>query len=319
MRRASFDVDSVFSELYGDVSPLRERNVLHDRQIREAQRSFDADHSRDAEIDAICQNLHAQSAAIEWARREWSREEIDRAQRLELRSRMEAQHRRLQKEEPGRFAMPGGSPQEKEELGRFGMPGSSRKENSPTSREQQQQLQQQQQALLRMIAQRDAEIDALKHEREEARSECQAALMERDVALDALEEERSDHNATELLLSDAAEYVRHLKQSCMSMEATIRCLQRQARDSARQQQQQQETSASSPTASPEQPLFGLSNTRNAIVEAVKEAASLPTEERNKKIRSLRAKWHPDKHDVLKDMASEVLKMINEAVDKHFVD
>ena len=34
------------------------------------------------------------------------------------------------------------------------------------------------------------------------------------------------------------------------------------------------------------------------------------------VRQLRLKWHPDKHDVLKEMAEEVTKIINETVEKH---
>ena len=130
-----------------------------------------------------------------------------------------------------------------------------------------------------------------------------------------------------MLLSDAAEYVRHLKDACVQMETTIRLLSGRLRERTRQGPGQQEDSSSpSPTEEPrtseqssQQPFFGLAHTRSAIFAAVKEAAALPAEERNKKIRSLRAKWHPDKHDVLQDMASEVMKMINEAVDQYLGD
>ena len=42
---------------------------------------------------------------------------------------------------------------------------------------------------------------------------------------------------------------------------------------------------------------------------------LPEAERRRKLNALRLKWHPDKHDVLKEMAEEVTKMINEAVEQ----
>ena len=51
--------------------------------------------------------------------------------------------------------------------------------------------------------------------------------------------------------------------------------------------------------------FGLSRTKEAVSKAVAEAAKLPADERGKKLRQLRLKWHPDKHDVLKDLAEEV--------------
>ena len=47
---------------------------------------------------------------------------------------------------------------------------------------------------------------------------------------------------------------------------------------------------------------------------MKEAAALPQDEKNKKIKQLRLKWHPDKHEVLKEMAEEVTKIINECVE-----
>ena len=59
----------------------------------------------------------------------------------------------------------------------------------------------------------------------------------------------------------------------------------------------------------------MANTRAAIEKAVAEAAKLPESQRSKKLNALRLKWHPDKHDVLKEMAEEVTKMINEAVEQ----
>ena len=53
----------------------------------------------------------------------------------------------------------------------------------------------------------------------------------------------------------------------------------------------------------------------AIEKAVKEAMALPEEERNRKLKQLKAKWHPDKHEVLKEMAGEVSKMINACIDE----
>lgn len=61
--------------------------------------------------------------------------------------------------------------------------------------------------------------------------------------------------------------------------------------------------------------FGLSRTKEAVKKAVAEAAKLPLDERRKTLKKLRLKWHPDKHDVLKELAEEVSKMINEAVDE----
>ena len=60
----------------------------------------------------------------------------------------------------------------------------------------------------------------------------------------------------------------------------------------------------------------LARARDAIEEAVKEASALPASERRRKLNALRLKWHPDKHAVLGEMAAEVTKMINEAVERH---
>ena len=49
---------------------------------------------------------------------------------------------------------------------------------------------------------------------------------------------------------------------------------------------------------------------------MKDACALPEAERRKKINALRLKWHPDKHEVLGEMAEEVTKLINEAVERH---
>merc|ERR1712054_433314 len=61
--------------------------------------------------------------------------------------------------------------------------------------------------------------------------------------------------------------------------------------------------------------FGLQRTKDAIEKAVWEAAKLPNEERQRKLKQLRAKWHPDKHEVLKEMAEEVSKIINASIDE----
>ena len=51
--------------------------------------------------------------------------------------------------------------------------------------------------------------------------------------------------------------------------------------------------------------FDLSKTKVAIEEAVREASKLPEEQRRKKLNALRLKWHPDKHEMLREIAGEV--------------
>lgn len=71
-----------------------------------------------------------------------------------------------------------------------------------------------------------------------------------------------------------------------------------------------------PRTLPSAPVFDMSQIKDSIEEAVKHCADLPLEERRSKIRALRLKWHPDKHEVLKDVAEEVTKVINEAVARY---
>ena len=72
-----------------------------------------------------------------------------------------------------------------------------------------------------------------------------------------------------------------------------------------------------PTPPPqsESDALGLSRTKEAVTKAVRDAAKLPAAERDKKLKQLKAKWHPDKHEVLKEMAEEISKLINAAVDE----
>jgi hypothetical protein len=61
-----------------------------------------------------------------------------------------------------------------------------------------------------------------------------------------------------------------------------------------------ETAPAEPPPPPkESEAFGMRRTREAIEKAVREAATLPAEERSKKLKALRLKWHPDKHEVLR--------------------
>ena len=52
-----------------------------------------------------------------------------------------------------------------------------------------------------------------------------------------------------------------------------------------------------PSEASDDSAFGLTKTKAAIEEAVHEACKLPAEERRKKLKALRLKWHPDKHEV----------------------
>ena len=70
-------------------------------------------------------------------------------------------------------------------------------------------------------------------------------------------------------------------------------------------------------AAPPAPVGG--RFRDALADSDRDIDSLRQlpagPKRKQKLRELQKKWHPDKHEVLKEVAEEVTKMINEAVDK----
>ena len=129
------------------------------------------------------------------------------------------------------------------------------------------------------------------------------------------------------MLSDASSHISLLTARNAHLETTIGQLVAECQDVLQKQQWQEQLIRHAQQASAEQQeqwdratrdrkegeALGA-QTRCAIQKAVAEAAALPEAERKKKIRSLRLKWHPDKHDLLKEMASEVTKMINEEVE-----
>ncbi|KAL6747108.1 hypothetical protein V8C86DRAFT_2919843 [Haematococcus lacustris] len=57
----------------------------------------------------------------------------------------------------------------------------------------------------------------------------------------------------------------------------------------------------------------LNNIRKQITAAVQEAYSCDEDEKRKKLRQLQLRWHPDKNPVLTEFATEVTKLINEAL------
>ena len=123
-------------------------------------------------------------------------------------------------------------------------------------------------------------------------------------------EEREKREMQELLVKDILGELRHLRaRNAMLERMTSAMHDHLEREAARgpSPPHQQEAAAAAGG-------FDLSNVRTAIEAAVKEAAALPQDEKNKKIKQLRLKWHPDKHEVLKEMAEEVTKIINECVE-----
>ena len=121
------------------------------------------------------------------------------------------------------------------------------------------------------------------------------AMLERDDALDELE-------STRAMLQDAMLHIDALRRRLVDGDLENMMLRANHRPPR------------TPAAS--DGVFGLTKTKEAIEKAVKEACALPEAERRKKINALRLKWHPDKHEVLGEMAEEVTKLINEAVERH---
>lgn len=60
-------------------------------------------------------------------------------------------------------------------------------------------------------------------------------------------------------------------------------------------------------------VFGLAHIKKQIEEAVADANRCDEAEKKVKIKDLRLRWHPDKNPVLQEFATEVTKIINEAI------
>lgn len=61
--------------------------------------------------------------------------------------------------------------------------------------------------------------------------------------------------------------------------------------------------------------FSLANIRSAIRQAVSECEGVDEDERAKRLRALKARWHPDRNPILKELAEEVSKELNAACDE----
>ncbi|KAG2431349.1 hypothetical protein HYH02_013339 [Chlamydomonas schloesseri] len=144
------------------------------------------------------------------------------------------------------------------------------------------------------------------------------ALLQRDNALSELSGCYADVDALQATLADSALYVRYLRKRLLELELQL----------ARQQQQQHAASSDGGSGSGSGSsgggasgagggggggVFSLASIRTAIQAAVAEAAACGEEERRKRVRQLQLRWHPDKNPVLTEFATEVSKIINEAV------
>eukprot|EP00877_Chromochloris_zofingiensis_P013852 jgi/Chrzof1/8720/Cz03g21250.t1 len=123
------------------------------------------------------------------------------------------------------------------------------------------------------------------------------ALQQRDDALSELATAYADIDAMQATLADSAVYVRQLRKKVIDLELQ-QCAHRARAGQARDQ---------------DEGIFSLASIKAAIQQAVKEAGRCDDAEKKKRIRQLQLRWHPDKNPVLKEFATEVTKLINEAV------
>jgi len=142
--------------------------------------------------------------------------------------------------------------------------------------------------LRHMVSRERKESERLRHERDQA-------LRQRADALLELSETASDMEAMQATLADCAAYCRYLRNRCTELELETATLSR------------------AQTRTAEGDVFGLTKIKEAINSAVSDMGSLSESERKKQIRQLQLRWHPDKNPVLKEFATEVTKLINEAV------
>lgn len=125
------------------------------------------------------------------------------------------------------------------------------------------------------------------------------ALLQRDDALSELASAYADLDTLQTTLADSAVFVRYLRKRVMELELEKSTAVSKA--AAAQRNKDAEDA------------FSLAKVRASVKSAVQEAMAHHEEERKKRIRALQLRWHPDKNPVLRDIATEVTKIINETV------
>lgn len=103
-------------------------------------------------------------------------------------------------------------------------------------------------------------------------------------------------------------YKQALKRRNAELQLQLRALlAERCQDSQRERERAEESEESG--------VFGFQHIRKKIEEAVAEANACDEAERKQKMKDLRLRWHPDKNPVLQEFATEVTKIINEAIAK----
>ena len=106
-------------------------------------------------------------------------------------------------------------------------------------------------------------------------------------------------------LADSAAYMQVLKRRNADLQLQVRALLA-ARD-------QNLAPPPPPAAEEGSSVFGLAHIKAKIEAAVAEANACEESERKVRLKDLRLRWHPDKNPVLEEFATEVTKIINEAI------
>mmetsp|Transcript_15584 Transcript_15584/g.33804 ORF Transcript_15584/g.33804 Transcript_15584/m.33804 type:complete len:277 (+) Transcript_15584:130-960(+) len=134
------------------------------------------------------------------------------------------------------------------------------------------------------------------------------ALLQRDEAVSQLACVYADMDAMQATLSDSAVYVRYLRKRVLELEME------HTRNAARSMLGGDRSHGSE--GSQAGGVFSLHSIKTAIQEAVQDACKCDEDEKRRRLKQLQLRWHPDKNPVLAELATEVTKLIHEAVAQH---
>lgn len=141
------------------------------------------------------------------------------------------------------------------------------------------------------------------------RKDCDRLRGQRDDAIEEVIGLQSDLSAKQAALRDAAAYVKHLKNKLLEAEyraakagAAAAAARNRRRDSDKENRPQGKTAGGG--------AFDVNKITEEIRKILKDAQALGEKERKSKVRALQLRFHPDKNPVLKEMATEVTKIIN---------
>ena len=126
---------------------------------------------------------------------------------------------------------------------------------------------------------------------------------QRNEAIEDLIGAQADMKGQEAALRDADQYIKYLKKKLLETE--LQAAKAGAAAAAAGMRRRGSVTRTTGT------VFDSGRIKEEIRRTLKEAAKLGEKEKKAKVRSLMMKWHPDKNPVLRDMATELTKIINE--------